>query len=261
MIRRVKTIRRKREIDILKIDFDSLNISYEDRLLNILKYKSEINYENLNFAELEENYLKLKKSYKEQTLKTFLNKSFSLFDTEKIEFIDLNDLSACIYNLGLCPSLIQLKEIIAEIEKKVFKEKPKKKYRNLNQKNENKIKFSDFETTMRSVLMSGKCLSKTNNLLRQAFKLINDNSKSQIIDTNKFENVMHTIGDKFNFKEIETMKEFLNENCKNEITNQQEFDYYRYLSDLEVKNLDLELFYIDTDEKDEKKIMESYGFI
>ena len=87
MMRRAKTIRRKREIDILKIDFDSLNISYEDRLLNILKYKSEINYENLDFAELEENYLKLKKSYKEQTLKNFLNKSFSLFDTEIYQLV------------------------------------------------------------------------------------------------------------------------------------------------------------------------------
>ena len=254
-----KKVKKNKSINILTIDFNSLIFDYDHKLIEVLNRTNEFDYANLNILDLKESNHVLSKFYANDKIELFLKKSFNLFDNEKTNEIDLNDLKTCVHNLGICPSESQFKEIISAFEKYIYKEKPKKKFRNNKQVKGDKVKYDDFESIIKPVLMSGKCLPKSNDLLRKAFQTISKNNKDKEKDWKSFEDMLCSNGDKFNFEEIENMKEHLNIKSSNDKGDQLRFNYSKYLSDLE-STINLESFLLDLDIKNEQSILKSYGF-
>jgi Ca2+-binding EF-hand superfamily protein len=224
---------KKNQFDLLKIDFDSLGIDFDDWSEKALNHQSKSDFESLNITELKE---RIKCPEK---LTKLLKHHFLLFDNDNKGLMNLNDLKACICSLGMCPSESQFQEIFTELEKTVVNEKPKKKTR-INKQNDvqDKVKYSDFESIVAPVFMSGKCLPKTHELLSQAFRKIRKNCSNKLCWT-QFEDLIRTQGEKFSFDEAQIMKEFLGINDEKDEINSE-----RYLqqSDFELEN-DLDYYY------------------
>ena len=233
----MKKIRsKKKPLDLLKIDFDSLGIDFDDRSEKAQSHPSKYAFDDLNIIELSESNKCTEK------LKKLLKYHFSLFDNDNKNMMNLNDLKTCVCSLGMCPSEAQFKEIFTELEKTVQREKPKKKSRINNKQNEleDKVKYVDFESIVAPVFMSGKCLPKTHEILSQAFRTISKHCSNKLIWT-EFEDLIRTQGEKFSFEEAQMMKDFLLVNDeKDEIYSEK----YLQQSDPETKH-DLEYYLKD----------------
>lgn len=109
---------------------DELNENLNDRNL-------EFKFTDLNLTELKERFQSNKDDFDLETLNKVLNKTFSLFDVEKKNEIEIDDIKNCIYNLNLCPTESQLNEILKELDVNLNR-KVKKNFKKINLKRKKK---------------------------------------------------------------------------------------------------------------------------
>lgn len=242
------------------LDQNSINSGENYNLKVSLEHANNINYPILNIDDLKQAYEENRKNYNDEKLNELIKDSFSLFDSNKKNEIEINDSRSCIYNLGICPNESQLKEIMSDLEKTLVKENTKKQYKTIKNNNKQKVSYYDFLRIIKPVIVSGKCLQKDVTILNIAYQTIGvylDKYKPELIDWNDFKNLICSQGYTLSFEEVELIKDyFILTNNKMHL----KFKYLKYLNDLERSKINLEDFLLLDDFKGEKKILEAYGF-
>lgn len=103
---------------------DPLIFSTERHIDHILKNQTTPTYPTLSINNLKETQPCPSDSI-ELKIKQLIKSSFRTFDRETNKEIEFDDLKPCIYNLGITPCEIQMKNILSYFEEK-FVVKPKK---------------------------------------------------------------------------------------------------------------------------------------
>ena len=235
-------------------------LDYRIALNTNLNEKNKFNFPDLNIAQLKQDFVLLSNDLDLEKLNEILNNSFKLFDSGKLNEIDINDLKCCIHNLNLCPTESQMNEIYKELNvDSNFVNKPRvNKFNRAKYSNKKtKINFDEFYSVIGPILVSGKCALKSLDLLNSAFKIL---SKGNFLKLDYFENLMTSIGEKFKYEEIEALKDHLK--YTNKINESSSFNCDIYAKDLNVKR---EEFTLNNLFKNDKYvvpnfILQSHGF-
>lgn len=239
------------------IDQEYPFLTYESKLKeNFNDRDINFNYFDLNLKELRKQFNDNLEDFELDKLNSYLKNTFKLFDLENKNEIHVDDIKNCIYNLNLCPCEDQLNEILKEMNVKLDRKVKRNIRFNPNQtKNDNKISFEIFSSVLNPILAYGKCLPKTENLLRKAFETFGKEAKlSKCVDWKEFEDAIYNIGFKFKDDEFELMKEHLSPYIL-----KGKLYFEKYLQDLSPQ-IDYELFLKNSKYFNQNFILKRNGF-
>lgn len=113
-----------------------------------------------------------------------------------------------------------------------------------------------FSSVMIPILAFGKCMPKSEDILRKAFETISEETNdSKTIEWKDFEDKICAIGDKFKYDEIEQLNEFTGPL----INSKGIFNYKDYIQHL-CPQLDYEQYFKNSKYFNKNYILKSYGF-
>lgn len=121
-----------------------------------------------------------------------IQRGFALFDKDGRGHCDVREIGTIVRALGRCPSELELRDMITEIEE----EEPT-----------GFIRFDKFERMMLRVLMEDRFPRDTEDKLLAAFRVLDTAGKGQL-DAEKLRELLTTTGEKFTSEEIDDMLAF-----------------------------------------------------
>lgn len=142
-----------------------------------------------------------------------IKEKFALFDRDARGHCDVREIGTIVRALGACPSELELRDIITEVEE----EDPT-----------GFIRFEKFERTMTRVLMENQYARDPEDKLLAAFKAIDTEGKGYV-DGEKLRELLTSKGEKFSADEIEDMLAF----AADAATGQVHYDDYITLLELQ----------------------------
>ena len=118
--------------------------------------------------------------------------AFSLFDKDSKGVCDVREVGTVVRHLGICPTEIELRDMITEIEE----EEPT-----------GFIRFEKFERMMSRILLENQYPRDSEDKLLRAFRTLDPDNKGYI-EADKLRNLLTTHGERFSQEEIDDFLTF-----------------------------------------------------
>eukprot|EP00320_Phaeocystis_rex_P020233 CAMPEP_0119072190 /NCGR_PEP_ID=MMETSP1178-20130426/58205_1 /TAXON_ID=33656 /ORGANISM="unid sp, Strain CCMP2000" /LENGTH=162 /DNA_ID=CAMNT_0007054177 /DNA_START=27 /DNA_END=515 /DNA_ORIENTATION=- len=128
-----------------------------------------------------------RKAARKLEVQKLVKEAFSLFDKDSKGTCDVREIGTIVRHLGICPTEIELRDMITEIEE----EEPT-----------GFIRFEKFERMMSRILLENQYPRDSEDKLLRAFRTLDPDNKGYI-EAVKLRNLLTTHGERFSQEEID----------------------------------------------------------